>query len=181
MNFHVVSLEKKFWKNTLSTQSKVICLFQFSVKVEGCAINCAGGVGILLPFLPSPREFHSSLWISIGTRPSSNWKAEEEEEWGGISSHPWNTTPKFIWDLKLYILLKTLNSDSRGGERESFSSTLRKLVTTFMDLGNGNTFRVLNRAPDSQNSKKSQHFGSRTLIWFPLETFLHYSKKPKKR
>lgn len=153
MNFHVVSLEKKFWKNTLSTQSKVICLFQFSVKVEGCAINCAGGVGILLPFLPSPREFHSSLWISIGTRPSSNWKAEEEEEWGGISSHPWNTTPKFIWDLKLYILLKTLNSDSRG-ERESFSSTLRKLVTTFMDLGNGNTFRVLKRAPDSQNPKK---------------------------
>ena len=29
------------------------------------------------------------------------------------------------------------------GERESFSSTLRKLVTTFMDLGKGNTFRVL--------------------------------------
>ena len=47
-----------------------------------------------------------------------------------------------------------------------------------MDLGNGNTFKVLKSPPDP---KKYQHFGRvGPLFCSPWKTFLHYSKKPKR-
>ena len=72
MNFHVVSLKKNRKKDRYSkdSQKSFVCSnFQFWKSREGCAINC----GEILP----SRDFHSSLWISIGTRPSSNWKPEQ--------------------------------------------------------------------------------------------------------